>query len=288
MVSKNFPLLLVLVVICIVFPINSNAQKKNFFRKTKTFKKLSQNKTHRQQIFSGGVLNGKATDLVRPEFPQSAKSVGARGTVSVQVLIDENGDVTEAKALRGNPLFVANSLRAAKLSKFQPFILGNGIVLKVSGIIVYNYSLDKLNWLEIGYSFSSPNYLFTSKLEDFLTADFDDVKQLMAQSKSISFDEQEEVHQTVSSLIESKLSSDNKNLWLFSVGKELGELSNGYRNDKNQTLNKIQNLLFTIPATVSPNLKISIEKLILSSKKNTDQFNNNLTSLIERLYGLGN
>jgi Gram-negative bacterial TonB protein C-terminal len=288
MISKNLSLLLISVVICLIFPTHSNAQRKRFFRKTKTFKKPSQDKTHRQQIFSGGVLNGKALSLVRPEFSQSAKSVGARGTVSVQVLIDENGDVTEAKALRGNPLFIANSIKAAKLSKFQPFVLENGNVLRVSGVIIYNYTLDRLNWLEIGYSFSSPNYLFSDKLEDFLPTDFTETKQLMTQSRSLSFDEQAEVHQTVSSLIEGKLSSNNKNLWLFSLGKELGKLSNNYWIDKNETLLNIQNLLFTIPATVSPNLKISIEKLILSSKKNTDQFNNNLTSLIERLYGLGN
>ncbi len=233
-------------------------------------------------------MNGKALNFVRPEFPEGAKLVGARGTVLVEVLIDENGAVIEAKALRGNPLFIANSIKAVKLSKFQPFVLEGGNVLRVSGVIIYNYTLDRLNWLEIGYSFSSPNYLFSDKLEDFLPADFTETKQLMAQSKSLSFDEQAEVHQTVSSLIEGKLSSNNKNLWLFSVGKELGELSDGYRNDKNQILNKIQNLLYSSPNTVSSSLKISIEKLILSSKKKPDQFNNNLTALIERLYGLEN
>jgi hypothetical protein len=288
MISKSVTLILVFAGICLIFPINSDAQKKRFSRKTKTFKKHSHNKIRRKQIISGGVMNGKALSLVKPDFPESTKSVGARGTVSVEVLIDENGDVIEAKALRGNPLFIANSLRAAKLSKFQPVIFEDGTALKVRGVIVYNYSSNKLNWLEIGYSFSSPNYLFSDKLEDFLPADFDAVKQLMAQSKSISFEEQAEIHQTISSLIEGKLSSNNKNLWLFSLGKELGKLSNSYWNDKNETLLNIQNLLFTIPATISPNLKISIENLILSSKKNPDQFNNNLTSLIERLYGLEN
>ena len=43
---------------------------------------------------SGGVLNGKATSLPKPPYPPAARAVRASGAVSVQVLIDENGNCT--------------------------------------------------------------------------------------------------------------------------------------------------------------------------------------------------
>ncbi|MBC7795893.1 MAG: hypothetical protein H7Z37_03360, partial [Pyrinomonadaceae bacterium] len=51
---------------------------------------------------AGGVVNGKAINLVTPPYPPQAKAVRASGQVSVQVLIDENGDVVSATAVSGN------------------------------------------------------------------------------------------------------------------------------------------------------------------------------------------
>ncbi|MGE3465890.1 MAG: TonB family protein, partial [Pyrinomonadaceae bacterium] len=70
---------------------------------------------------SGGVLNGKATSLPRPIYPDAAKAVGAAGAVSVQVLISENGDIISAKALSGHPLLRAAAAAAAREAKFLPF-----------------------------------------------------------------------------------------------------------------------------------------------------------------------
>jgi protein TonB len=52
---------------------------------------------------SGGVLNGKALSLPKPPYPQIAKAAHASGTVVVQVLIDENGNVVSARAVSGHP-----------------------------------------------------------------------------------------------------------------------------------------------------------------------------------------
>jgi TonB family protein len=293
MISKKFIFLFVSITIIFnLFPTALFAQKKRTIKsnsaKTQSYNRKFKKKIRSKKFFSLGVINGRVINLVRPEFPEGAKAVGARGTVTVEVLIDENGDVISAKALRGNPLLIANSINAAKLSKFVPFALESGNFIKVSGVILYNYTQYRLNWLEIGYCFEIPNYIYSDKLEKFLPLDFDEEKQLLAQLTPMPLNERNRILQTVSSLIDSRLISDSKNSWLFSLGKELGKLSNSYWNDKTESLNNIQNLLFTIPATVSPNLKISLEKLISSSKKNPDEFNVKLTSLVERLYGLGN
>jgi len=87
---------------------------------------------------SGGVLNGKAVHLVQPSYPQIARQAHASGTVVVQVLIDENGNVISAHAVSGHPLLQAVAVAAARASKFSPTKL-SGQPVKVNGVIQYNF-----------------------------------------------------------------------------------------------------------------------------------------------------
>jgi periplasmic protein TonB len=87
---------------------------------------------------SGGVLNGKAISLPKPAYPAIAKSAHASGTVTVQVLIDENGNVVAAHAVSGHPLLQAVAVQAARSAKFSPTKL-SGQPVKVSGVITYNF-----------------------------------------------------------------------------------------------------------------------------------------------------
>ena len=88
---------------------------------------------------SGGVLNGKATNLVKPAYPAAAKAVRAAGAVNVQVTIDETGNVISASAVSGHPLLRASAVQAARSSKFTPTLL-SGKPVKVTGVIVYNFT----------------------------------------------------------------------------------------------------------------------------------------------------
>jgi TonB family protein len=87
---------------------------------------------------SGGVLNGKAIRLVTPPYPAIARSAHASGQVSVQVLIDENGNVISATPTSGHPLLRAAAQSAAMASKFSPTKL-SGQPVKVNGVIIYNF-----------------------------------------------------------------------------------------------------------------------------------------------------
>ncbi len=91
------------------------------------------------KTISGGVLNGKATNLVKPPYPPAAKAVRASGAVTVQITIDENGDVISAVAVSGHPLLRASAVQAARSSKFPPTLLG-GKAVKVTGVVVYNFT----------------------------------------------------------------------------------------------------------------------------------------------------
>jgi Ca-activated chloride channel homolog len=90
------------------------------------------------RIISGGIVNSKATNLVKPQYPAAAKAVGASGTVNVQVTIDESGNVVAAQAVSGHPLLRAAAEAAARASTFAPTIIG-GAAIKTQGIISYNF-----------------------------------------------------------------------------------------------------------------------------------------------------
>lgn len=90
------------------------------------------------KIVSKGVVNGNAISLPKPAYPPTAKAVGANGAVSVQVTIDESGNVISAVATSGHPLLKSVAAQAARSAKFRPTLL-SGTAVKVSGIIVYNF-----------------------------------------------------------------------------------------------------------------------------------------------------
>ncbi len=89
-------------------------------------------------IVSGGVVNGKASNLVKPPYPPAAKAVRASGAVNVQVTIDESGNVISASATSGHPLLRPAAVQAARASKFTPTQL-SGQPVKVTGVIVFNF-----------------------------------------------------------------------------------------------------------------------------------------------------
>ena len=94
--------------------------------------------TPRAAPISGGVLNGKAISLPKPSYPPIAKAAHASGTVVVQVLIDENGNVVSAHAVSGHPLLQGAAVGAARQAKFSPTKL-SGQPVKVTGVIQYNF-----------------------------------------------------------------------------------------------------------------------------------------------------
>ena len=87
---------------------------------------------------SAGVLNGRAISLPRPDYPPDAKAAGAEGVVVIQVTVDEQGNVTEARALSGPKMLQEVSVNAALQAKFTPTLL-QGEPVKVTGVIVYNF-----------------------------------------------------------------------------------------------------------------------------------------------------
>jgi TonB family protein len=92
------------------------------------------------KIVNGGVLNGKAVSLPRPEYPVGAKNVRAAGTVVVQITVDEYGNVVSATAVSGHDLLRSSAVAAAREARFEPVKL-SGQPVKFTGVITYNFVL---------------------------------------------------------------------------------------------------------------------------------------------------
>lgn len=87
-------------------------------------------------------LSGKAIKKVQPTYPPIAKAAGAQGPVSVQIVINEAGEVEAAKATAGHPLLQQAAVAAAKEWRFSPTKL-SGNPVKVSGTISFVFALPK-------------------------------------------------------------------------------------------------------------------------------------------------
>ena len=86
-----------------------------------------------------GPVNGIAKSLPKPPYPPHARAVGAAGPVTVQVTIDEDGNVVSANVLSGHVLLRAVSEQAARKAKFTPTLLSK-VPVKVTGVITYNFT----------------------------------------------------------------------------------------------------------------------------------------------------
>jgi protein TonB len=93
----------------------------------------------RRTTVSGGVLNGQAKSLPKPPYPKPAQLMNISDSVSVQVTIDEQGNVISAKAVSGHILLRPAAEQAARQAKFGPTLL-TGQAVKVTGVIIYKFS----------------------------------------------------------------------------------------------------------------------------------------------------
>lgn len=87
---------------------------------------------------NGGVLNGKAITLPKPQYPEIARQAKASGSVTVNIMIDEEGNVISAESVSGHPLLRSSAVEAARQARFSPTKL-SGQPVKVSGVLVYQF-----------------------------------------------------------------------------------------------------------------------------------------------------
>ncbi|MCA1629301.1 MAG: energy transducer TonB [Acidobacteria bacterium] len=96
--------------------------------------------TPRAPVVISSILGSKIVSKPVPVYPPIAKAAGIEGSVSVEILVDEQGRVVSAKATTGHALLRIAAQQAATQARFTPTKL-NGEPVKVSGVITYNFVL---------------------------------------------------------------------------------------------------------------------------------------------------
>jgi TonB family protein len=169
---------------------------------------------------SGGVLNGKATSLPKPPYPAAAKAVRASGPVGVQVTIDEEGNVISASAVSGHPLLRQAAEKAALGAKFSPTSL-SGQLVKVTGIITYNFVGISENWLMIGKYLGMRNSNGLVEAGRLLPQNFAEQKKsldtMIEENTTTGIDD-------VINTIETRLRFGKSGNWDFQIGTAIGHI----------------------------------------------------------------
>ncbi len=76
---------------------------------------------------------------VAPGYPAAAKQLNISGSLDVEITVNEEGSVTDAKVLKGNAMFSSSSLAAVKQWKFMPLVQ-DGVGKGFTSVIVFNFT----------------------------------------------------------------------------------------------------------------------------------------------------
>jgi len=80
------------------------------------------------------------TYSVQAEYPVIAKQTHVEGTVVVNAVIDEHGNVVQARVLNGHPLLVPAALKAVLQWKYEPTLL-NGTPVAIEMEVTVHFNL---------------------------------------------------------------------------------------------------------------------------------------------------
>ena len=87
-----------------------------------------------------GSLLDLATQKSQPVYPPQARAMRASGTVKVEVVLDETGNVAEVKKAEGHALLQSAVKDAVKKWKFRP-VTRDGQPVRASGFVYFNFTL---------------------------------------------------------------------------------------------------------------------------------------------------
>jgi protein TonB len=87
-----------------------------------------------------GLKAPRQTYNLDPEYPPLARETHIQGTVVVEAVIDEHGNVVQARVVSGHPLLVGAALKAVQQWKYEPSSL-NGLPISIVMQVQVHFSL---------------------------------------------------------------------------------------------------------------------------------------------------
>lgn len=129
-------------------PVNTNAviqptENKTNLNEAKPEIPTSTNNSESPKIIMPlvvGSLIEYVTQKVNPVYPQAAKTIRMSGVVKVDVVVDEEGKVSEVQKTTGPQMLQRAAADAIKKWKFKPFVR-DGQPIKATGFVSFNFNL---------------------------------------------------------------------------------------------------------------------------------------------------
>jgi protein TonB len=75
---------------------------------------------------------------VRATYPAAARTAGGDGTVVIKAVVDENGNVSDARAVEGNPILATAAMKAVKQWRYRPY-LRDGKALPFQTVVLVDF-----------------------------------------------------------------------------------------------------------------------------------------------------
>jgi TonB family protein len=116
----------------------------------------------------GGVSRPEILNSPKPIYTELARRASITGTVILEAVIDENGNVTEARVLKGLPMGLDRAaVEAVKTWKFAPAVR-HGVPVPVYYVLTVNFQIDEgaSNYGPLFAEFLRKNPSFATALGD--------------------------------------------------------------------------------------------------------------------------
>jgi hypothetical protein len=204
---------------------------------------LGQDSADKERVYSVPDINGRATLLVQPEMPGDASFKADGETLSLKVVVDENGDVVSAKCSLSCPkAAIAPAEAAAAASKFRPLFV-NGRAVKYDGTLLYTIAVEKVDWYRFATALRSTHTfdnLSLGPVAAMLTNRFAEERsklqdldrgglELTFRWKTI-----EEVRNSIGKKLQ------GKDAWWFDLGFAMRDATSPFQSDKKLDLSEVQ------------------------------------------------
>lgn len=82
------------------------------------------------------VLASRLIHRVDPVYPEEAKRKRIQGSVLLEVLVNEQGEVAKSIVLRGDSLLAQAAVDAVRQWRYQPFLLDNKPIAVIGTVLV--------------------------------------------------------------------------------------------------------------------------------------------------------
>ncbi len=193
-------------------------------------------------------INGRAVLLNKPQLPGDLLQKHDGVTVTLRVVVDENGNVISANCSLTCPAEVASIAEAAATgSKFRPLIV-NGEAVKYSGSLMYSLAVARINWYRFATALYS-TYIFDNislgPVAEILTNEFSAER---ARLHELDNGVQLEVRwKTINSVRDSIKTKINKaDIWHFDLGMAARKVSAPFQSDRKLVRKELQQVLIDL------------------------------------------